>query len=258
MRIKPSVKQKNISRQVSATKSNPQISAQPGDRVYLYGDRTYQGTLIHPLERTSPPRWTVELDNGTYDAVMVSDFVPMNSPNQQRDRHISENLEIPFSDDDPYLIISQREKEINSLQKELIALKKENQKLQEEIEENKQTIRNAKNISPIVRLSLKRVLRLAAYACMDVQKTVGGWILRMGDKARKFRRLSDIWDILIQDNWFLSDVFPPDKLIPINKIQPPKPRKRPTPREKQTFPFPLPYNTQIRQKMGLTKAQLRH
>lgn len=34
---------------------------------------------------------------------------------------------------------------------------------------------------------------------MNVQRTVGGWILRMGDKARKFRRLADIWDLISQD-----------------------------------------------------------
>lgn len=67
---------------------------------------------------------------------------------------------------------------------------------------------------------------------MDVQRTVGGWILRMGKAARKFRRLADIWDLISQDDWYLSDVLPDDKLIPIDQIQPAPPRKRPIFRDK--------------------------
>ena len=90
-------------------------------------------------------------------------------------------------------------------------------------------IRRAKDVSPVMRLSLKRILRLAHHACMDVQRTVGGWILRMGDKARKFRRLWDIWDVLSQDEFVLSEIFPEEKLIDVNLIQPPKRRVRPLP-----------------------------
>ena len=71
--------------------------------------------------------------------------------------------------------------------------------------------------------------------------TVGGWILKLGDKARKFKRLADIWDIFSQDEWYLEDVFPKDKLIAIDLIQPPKPRKLPIhfrPQQpKQPFPI---------------------
>ena len=88
-----------------------------------------------------------------------------------------------------------------------------------------------------MRISLKRVLRLAKDACMDVKRTVGGWILRMGDKARRFKRLADIWDILSQNNWYLSEIFAPDKLIAIDLIQPPRPRKPPTLPDKKTFPL---------------------
>ncbi|ELS03118.1 hypothetical protein Xen7305DRAFT_00028380 [Xenococcus sp. PCC 7305] len=67
------------------------------------------------LERTSPLRWTVELDNGTFNAVIVSDFAPMSFNSQQCDRKTPEPLEIPFSDDNPYLVISQQEQEIIAL-----------------------------------------------------------------------------------------------------------------------------------------------
>ena len=35
-----------------------QVSHHEGDLVYLYGDLTYTGKLIHPIERTYPPKWT--------------------------------------------------------------------------------------------------------------------------------------------------------------------------------------------------------
>ena len=89
---------------------------------------------------------------------------------------------------------------------------------------------------------------------MDVQRTVGGWILKMGDKARKFRRLADIWDILSQEDWYLSDLFAPDKLIPLDKIKPPRPRKRSTPPEKHTYPFFTPDEIIRRCNMSLPKC----
>ena len=76
----------------------------------------------------------------------------------------------------------------------------------------------------------------------------------MGDKARKFRRLADIWAILSQDNWFIGDIFPPDELIPINQIKPPCPRKRPTPPDKQTMPLVNPDTVRLWRKIGLPKC----
>ena len=212
-----------------------------GERVCLYGDITYTGTLIRPIERTYPPRWTVELDNGSYEAVKVADCSPV-TPFPK-----PVFSEIPFTDDEAEISIEQ-------LQQEILALREENQRLKEELTEAKQTIRHAKDISPIMRVSLHRVLRLAHYACMDVQRTVGGWILKMGDKARKFRRLFDIWDILSQDDWVLSDIFASDTLIPINRIQLPRPRKRPTPPSKQTMPLVCPTTVQLWRKIGLPKC----
>ena len=135
----------------------------------------------------------------------------------------------------------------------LDSVKQENQRLKEELFEAKNIIRNAKDISPIMRISLRRVLRLAHNACMDIQRTVGGWILKMGDKARKFRRLADIWDILSQEDWYLSDLFAPDKLILFDKIKPPRPRKRPTSPEKYTYPFFTPNEVIRRRNLSLPK-----
>ena len=123
-----------------------------------------------------------------------------------------------------------------------------------DLEQAKQTIRQAKDISPIIRLSLKRVLRLAHQACMDVHRTVGGWILKMGDKARKFRRLADIWDILAVDDFLLNEIFPPEKLIAIDAILPPKRRTRPEPRGREIFPLMHPRDVIRNRTMALVKS----
>ncbi|MEM9273830.1 MAG: hypothetical protein AAGA80_12810 [Cyanobacteria bacterium P01_F01_bin.143] len=238
----------NIKQNVLHKQPGSQI-LKPGQKVYLYGDRRYEGKLIRPLERTYPPKWTVKLDIGSYVAANVTEIFPLESPHSKPNE-----LEIPFSEEPETAKIAQLEQKIRILEntiKQLEAenrlieyryneVEQENQLLHEELKEAKQTIRRAKNISPILRLSHSRVLKLAHQVCMDVQKTFGGWILRMGDKARKFRRLADIWDLLAVDEFILSEILPPEKLIAIDKILPPKRKTRPEPREKETFPLMHP------------------
>lgn len=226
------------------TSSRGKQNLRSGQKVYLYSDPKYTGTLIHPVEKTYPQKWTVELDQGGYEAVNIDLIATQIST--------EDNLEIPFSDSpesDHSL-----ETEIIALKQQIKQLQQENQRLTEELNEAKNTIRRAKDISPLMRPSFKRVLRLAHDACMEVQRTVGGWILKMGDKARKFRRLADIWDILSQDDWYLSDLFASDKLIPLDKIKPPCPRKRSTPPEKTAYPFFTPDQVIRRRNMGLPKC----
>lgn len=245
--------------------SRNQTILKADQKVYLYGDRQFRGTLIRPIERTYPhsriplrltaaqgrsPKWTVKLDRGGYEAVNLSDLSLIESPQHNP---VEPNPEIPFSDE-PQATTSQLEREIIALKRQVHQLKQENEIIKKDLEIAKQVIRRAKDISPIVRLSLKRVLRLAHDACMDVKRTVGGWILKMGDKARKFRRLADIWDILSQDEWYLSEIFAPDKLISPDLIQPPRRIKRPTPAEKQTFPILRPEEVLRRRKMGMPKC----
>jgi hypothetical protein len=77
-------------------------------------------------------------------------------------------------------------------------------------------IRRAKDISPVEKPSLKRVLALAQAACFDVFKSVeGNWTLSMGHLKRNFKKLRDIWDLLITDDWYLMDLFspPPPPLV---------------------------------------------
>ena len=223
-----------------------------GDKVYLYGDRNYKGILIHAIESTYPQKWTVRLDRGGYEAVNIKQIVVTESRNQgdylpQKSDRVPEERKILFSDEPskpkPILTIEEtpshlgqkikilentvreleaQQKFVNQRQREL---ERENALLKKDLDIAKQVIRRAKNVSPVMRLSLKRVLRLAHHACMDVQRTVGGWILRMGDKARKFRRLADIWDLISVDEFILSEIFPPEKLIAVELIQPPKRRQ---------------------------------
>ncbi len=184
------------------TSNSPQdTTLKPGQTVYLYGDRRYAGKLIRQLERTYPQKGTVQLELGGYAAANVTEIFPLESSHPEH-----KNQKILFSEEPEIGKISQLEQKIKILENTIQQLETENQLierryhevereneiLRQDLEQAKQTIRQAKDISPIIRLSLKRVLRLAQQACMDVQRTVGGWILKMGDKARKFRRLADI------------------------------------------------------------------
>ena len=227
-----------------------QTSLSSGDKVYLYGDLTYTGKLIHPIERTYPPRWTVQLDRGGYEAVNLNHISLIES--KERD-WIEPEAIIPFSDE-PDLATDKLTREIIALKRENARLKQENDLIKKDLDIAKQVIRRAKDISPLMRISLKRVLRLAQDACMDVQRTVGGWILKMGNKARRFRRLADIWDILSQDEWYLSDIFPEDKLVALDLILPPRPRKKPVSLEKKTYPMISREEVLRRRRMGMPKC----
>ena len=216
--------------------SSKETSLSQGDRVYLYGDTSYTGTLIRPVERTYPPKWTIRVDCRGYEAVNVRDISLVKS---QGSDVPDSDLDLPFGDA-PEPSYAQLQREIIALQRENARLKEENELIKKDLNSAKEVIRRAKDISPLMRISLKRVLRLAHDACMDVKRTVGGWVLKMGSKARKFRRLADIWYLLSQDEFLLSDIFPEDKLIAVELIRPPRPRKKPAPPEKRTFPLMRP------------------
>jgi hypothetical protein len=240
----------NITSNSPKETSPRQASYQEGDLVYLYGDTEYTGRLIRPIERTYPPKWTVQLDRGGYEAVNSTQISLIES---EISNQVEQNHSIPFSDE-PEVNNAQLQREIIALRKEVSKLRQENEIISKDLDQAKQILRRAKDISPIMRFSLQRVMRLAHQACMDVKRTVGGWILRMGNKARKFRRLADIWDILSQDEFYLSDIFPEDQLIAPELILPPRLPKRPTPPEKTTFPLIRPEDVIRRRTMTLVKC----
>jgi hypothetical protein len=239
----------NITSNSPKETSPRQASYQEGDLVYLYGDTEYTGRLIRPIERTYPPKWTVQLDRGGYEAVNTTQISVSGSEILNQ---VQQNHSIPFSDE-PKVSTNQLQKEIIALKRENAKLRQENEIISKDLDQAKQIIRRAKDVSPLMRISLKRVLRLAHDACMDVKRTVGGWILRMGGKARKFRRLADIWDLLSQDDFYLSDIFPEEKLIAVELIVPARMPKRPMPPEKTTFPLIRPEDVIRRRTMTLVK-----
>ena len=76
----------------------------------------------------------------------------------------------------------------------------------------------------------------------------------MGSKARKFRTLAHIWDLLSQDDFLLSDIFPEDKLIAVEQILPPRRRKPRQLAEKKTFPSMHPSDVIRNRTMLLVKS----
>jgi hypothetical protein len=104
---------------------------------------------------------------------------------------------------------SDRDKrELERLQGENERLRKVVGSLEKQVKTLKETIRNAKDISPIERISFARVRRLAREACMEIARQGKQFILSMGKTTRAFRKLRQIWDLLIEDDWYLSDIFP--------------------------------------------------
>ncbi|TAG92614.1 MAG: hypothetical protein EAZ09_06360 [Oscillatoriales cyanobacterium] len=87
-----------------------------------------------------------------------------------------------------------------------------NQELEKNVRDSNLTIRQAKDITPVMRPSFRRVLLLARAALLDISKISkiegGGWLLSMGfSLRRKFKSLRQIWDLLIVDDWVLSELF---------------------------------------------------
>jgi len=100
--------------------------------------------------------------------------------------------------------------DLESALAEIKRLRTQNDELLSRVRSQSEQIRLAKDISPVEKPSLKRVLALAQAACLDVIKSAeGNWILSMGRLRRSFKKLRDIWDLLIVDDWFLEDLFSP-------------------------------------------------
>jgi len=107
--------------------------------------------------------------------------------------------------------------DLESALAEIARLRTENEELLGRVRSQSEEIRRAKDISPVEKPSLKRVITLAQAACLDVLKsTEGNWILSMGRLRRSFKKLRDIWDLLISDDWYLMDLFspPPPQAVP--------------------------------------------
>lgn len=92
---------------------------------------------------------------------------------------------------------------------EIARLRDQNDKLLELARSQSDTIRRAKDISPVDKPSFKRVSALAGEALLDISKNIGGgWLLSLGPLKRGFKKLREIWELLVSGDWYLSDIFP--------------------------------------------------
>lgn len=97
--------------------------------------------------------------------------------------------------------------EIELLELENQQLREQISQLQLQLKEARVSLKRARDPNPLDRPSFKRVSFLARQACMNLQRVRGGWELSMGHLKRKFSRLLDIWKILTEEDWYLSDLF---------------------------------------------------
>ncbi|WP_333164091.1 hypothetical protein [Microcoleus sp. AT3-A2] len=114
--------------------------------------------------------------------------------------------------------------QLAAAQAEIARLREDNEQMQFRIRSQTETINRAKDINPVARPSFKRVLALAQAACFDLCKHPGGgWLLSLGQRVRKFKSLTQIWDILCLDDWFLEDllgeflVIKPPKILDVSR-----------------------------------------
>jgi hypothetical protein len=107
--------------------------------------------------------------------------------------------------------------DLESARAEIARLRAQNEKLIQLVRSQSEIIRKAKDISPVERPSLKRVSSLAAAACLNISKALtGGWLLTMGKKLKRgFKTLKEIWELLIVDDWHLTDLFCPPPKEPV-------------------------------------------
>jgi hypothetical protein len=100
--------------------------------------------------------------------------------------------------------------DLESALAEIARLRAQNDELLSRVRSQSTIISRAKDISPVQKPSLKRVRDMASQAFLDVVKDVRhGFYLTWGAAKKHFRHLKDIWELLIQDDWPLSDWFSP-------------------------------------------------
>jgi hypothetical protein len=100
--------------------------------------------------------------------------------------------------------------DLESALAEIARLRTQNDELLSRVRSQSTIISRAKDISPVQRPTLKRVRDMASQAFLDVVKGArSGFCLTWGAAKKHFRHLKDIWELLIQDDWPLSDWFSP-------------------------------------------------
>ncbi|MEB3277756.1 MAG: hypothetical protein VKK42_02395 [Lyngbya sp.] len=88
-------------------------------------------------------------------------------------------------------------------------LEAENERLKVELSKAKNSLARAKDSDPVERCSETRVRKLANEAALNLTRHLNGWIISLGDRRQWYKRLRDIWEILITGDWKLSELIPP-------------------------------------------------
>lgn len=117
---------------------------------------------------------------------------------------------------------------------ELERLREQIERLEAENRELKNKLARAKDPTPVERPSIERCKRMAADACMSIERCDRGWRFRMGWQVcqRIFRRLRDLWEFLLQDEWLIEDLggfYSPEVLNHKKvKVAPKLPKRNPS------------------------------
>lgn len=110
---------------------------------------------------------------------------------------------------------------LNAADNEIDRLRQQVADLQQQVRDRDLIIRQARDITPVLRPNFARVLALVRAACLDISKIPktegGGWLLSMGSLRRKFKFLRQIWDLLVVGDWFLADLFD-EPVVTVKKI----------------------------------------
>jgi hypothetical protein len=226
------------------------IKFHSGDRISLHGDPKWMGTLINQIANSYPARWTVRFDSGQYEAICETSL-----------SLISQTEDLPFSEDD-FSSNSNSDPPTRELKRKLaeieqrnFELERQNTELQEQLKQANQKIRRAKDISPAIRPSLQRVMRLAHQAGLEIVRSAKGWLLKMGKLARQFRRLADIWELLCVEDWYLSEIFAPELLVSADVASIPPRKRQFVTAIKRVYPLISASTVELWRKIGLPKCE---
>lgn len=199
-----------------------------GDRVTIsYGG---EGTLLY---ETSPQCWLVETQQGREYVLerqltvvgQASKPQPLATDTDTLDRLIRENERL--------------RREIAEVERKHSKILEENQQLKKENEQLADSLSNAKDPSPIERVSLSRVKKAAADGCLGIVRRGRKFFLTLGKLCRAFNSLREIWELLKAGRWDLSELFSPELLVELPAEVPyTLPPNKPLPQfYKQTFPL---------------------
>lgn len=141
--------------------------------------------------------------------------------------------------------ILQLEAELLDLGEIVILLENSNKELkrglaeaQEKLTKAQTDLLRAKDPNPVQRASETRARRLADQAGMSLSRWGRGWIVRFGKKRRWFKTLKEVWLVLTQPDWGLTDFFRPR----LNRI----PSRKPKPNSRGSFNDHRPCSSEAR------------